>query len=72
MTRPNRHLIRIYFVAVILMGVFGFWYAGNHWQVETSALESLTLGGDSGDWVDFAAALGEEMLQLFLGFTSGQ
>ena len=74
MIRPNRHLIRIYFLAVILMGLFGFWYAGTNWQVEASALQESGLGSmdDSGDWVDFIATLGEETLQLFLGFTSSQ
>ncbi|MCC6167051.1 MAG: hypothetical protein IT329_07465 [Caldilineaceae bacterium] len=71
MTRPNRQLIRLYFIAVILMGLFGFWYAATHWQVETAALQEVNLGG-SGDWVDFIATLGEEAIQLFLGFTSGQ
>ncbi len=72
-TRPNRQLIRLYFVAVILMGLFGFWYAGNYWQVDTNTLQETTLGGmTDGDWIDFIATLGEETLQLFLGFTSGQ
>lgn len=74
MSRPNRQLIRLYFIAVIVMGLFGFWYAGNHWQIDANALQEASLGGitGDGDWIDFIATLGEETLQLFLGFTSGQ
>lgn len=74
MFRPNRRLTRLYLLAVILMGLFGFWYAGTHWQITPSTLQEVNLGGmnDSGDWVDFVATLGEETLQLFLGFTSSQ
>jgi hypothetical protein len=71
MVRNNRTLIRLSFLLVIGMGLFGGWYAGHAWQIEAGTLAQLGSSG-SGDWVDFFATLGEAALQLFLGFTSGQ
>ena len=69
MVRSKRQMLRFYFILVIAVGLFGGWYAKNSWQVDTGALSSLNVGED-GDWIDFFAALGEETIQLFLGFTS--
>jgi hypothetical protein len=71
MVRNNRHLTRLYFILVLLMGLLGGWYASRTWQVEAEALQQVNLV-QNGDWVDFFATLGEETLQLFLGFTSDQ
>ena len=71
MVRYRRQLLRLYLLLVICMGLFGGWYASQNWQLETLGVEEISLTGD-GDWIDFFATLGEETLQLFLGFTSEQ
>ena len=58
-------------VCGIACGLFGYWYAGNSWTVEAESLATVNLV-EGGDWVGFFATLGEEVIQLFLGFTSGQ
>lgn len=70
--RNNRQLLRLYLILILAAGLFGGWYAQESWQVEAAGLESLELAQDEGDWVDFFATLGEETIQLFLGFTSGE
>jgi hypothetical protein len=71
MARKNRQLIRFYFILVIIMGLFGGWYASRTWQIDPAGLEQVNLG-DQGDWIDYLATLGEESIQLFLGFTSNE
>ncbi|HXF62232.1 MAG TPA: hypothetical protein VNK95_11490, partial [Caldilineaceae bacterium] len=66
MARNNRRLTRLYFILVLLMGLFGYWYAGNSWHVEAESLAALNLV-EGGDWIGFFATLGEEVIQLFLG-----
>ena len=53
------------------MGLFGLWYATAVWipMFDTVDLSAFT---DSADWVDTAAAIGEQAVQLLLGATSGQ
>jgi len=67
--RNNKQMIRLFFALVICAGIYGCNYALDNWQVSGDSLGSLSLSEES-NWVDFAAALGEEMLQLFLGLTS--
>ncbi|MBE2236993.1 MAG: hypothetical protein IAE81_04340 [Caldilineaceae bacterium] len=67
----NRWTIRISFLAVILMGIFGFWYAVSSWLPLFDAVD-LSAFADNVDWVDAAATLGEQTVQLLLGVTSGQ
>jgi hypothetical protein len=69
MVRHKRLMLRLYFILVIAVALFGGWYANRSWQVETTAFTSFT-PQDEGDWVDFFAALGEGAIQLFLGFTT--
>ncbi len=71
MMRQNRWTIRISFLAVVGMGLFGLWYATAVWipMFDTVDLSAFT---DSADWVDTAAAIGEQAVQLLLGATSGQ
>lgn len=69
MVRSKRLMLRLYFIFVIVMALFGGWYARQFWQVETTGLTALNME-DEGDWVDFFAALGEGAIQLFLGFTT--
>jgi len=66
---PNRQLTRLFFSLVIVMGLLGGLYASRNWQPDLGALETTSLGEET-DWIDFLATLGEEAVQLFLGFTS--
>lgn len=67
--RQKRLMLRLYFILVLTLALFGGWYASRNWQVETEAISSINMS-DEGDWVDFFASLGEGALQLFLGFTA--
>jgi hypothetical protein len=69
MVRHKRLMLRLYFVLVIGLALFGGWYASNNWQIETDAISAINMQ-DEVDWVDFFAALGEGAIQLFLGFTT--
>ncbi len=69
MARNKRLMLRLYFILVITLALFGGWYANRYWQIETEAISSLNME-DEGDWVDFFATLGEGAIQLFLGFTT--
>jgi hypothetical protein len=69
MVRYKRQILRLYFILVIVVGLFGGWYASRNWRVESDSLSSLEMQDES-DWVDFFAGLGEGTIQLFLGFTT--
>jgi hypothetical protein len=69
MVRHKRLMLRLYFILVIALAIFGAWYATQSWQVETERLSTFNMESE-GDWVDFFAALGEGVIQLFLGFTT--
>jgi hypothetical protein len=69
MVRYKRQMLRLYFLLVIALALFGGWYASTYWEVETEAISSLNIQ-DEADWVDFFAGLGEGAIQLFLGFTT--
>jgi hypothetical protein len=73
MVRPNRHLPRVSFLLVILMILFGAWFGFNNLQPSfvLSDIQSGT-SNESTDWLEFAASLGEQALQLFLGLASGE
>jgi hypothetical protein len=67
----NRWMIRISFIAVIVMGLFGFWYAVSVWIPMFDAVD-LSVFTEDVDWVDIVASVGEQTVQLLLGVTSGQ
>jgi len=71
MMRQNRWAIRISFLAVLLVGLLGLWYATAIWIPMFDAVD-LSTYADNVDWVDVAATMGEQAVQLFLGATSGQ
>ncbi|HRW49613.1 MAG: hypothetical protein M9936_30860 [Caldilinea sp.] len=71
MMRQNRWTIRISFLAVLLMGLFGLWYATAIWIPMFDSVD-LSAFADNVDWVDTAATIGEQAVQLLLGATSGQ
>ncbi|GIV76405.1 hypothetical protein FKZ61_005260 [Litorilinea aerophila] len=70
MVRPHRRWLRLYLILVLGMGLLGAWYATAHWQIRPQDLD-LSAFNQNGDWIDFIAALGEEVIQLFFGVTSG-
>jgi hypothetical protein len=67
----NRWTIRISFIAVILMGLLGFWYAVSIWIPMFDAVD-LSVFTEDVDWVEIVAGVGEQAVQLLLGVTSGQ
>jgi len=68
--RRNRLIIRVSLLLVLLAGMFGGWYASHNWTPDLEAFEGRVLSEDV-DWIDLAAGIGEEAVQLFLGLTSG-
>jgi len=67
----NRWVIRASFIAVMAMGLFGFWYAVSVWMPMLDAID-LSAFAEGVDWVDTAATIGEQAVQLLLGITSEQ
>ena len=66
----SRLVTRISLILVLLMGLFGGWYASQHW-IPDSASYDVTSITEETDWIDVVAGLGEEAVQLVLGLTSG-
>lgn len=67
--RYNRHFQRIFFVLVILAGLYGWRYATTHWSFDLSLFD-ITRFTDQTDWMETVAALLEQAIQLFLALTS--
>ena len=65
----NRWEIRLSFAAVLLMGLIGFWYAVSVWMPMLDAVD-LSAFADNVDWVDTAATIGEQVVELLLGSVS--
>jgi hypothetical protein len=67
--RNSRLITRISLILVILMGLFGGWYAARNWQPDLASFDASIVTEDT-DWMDVVAGLGEEAVQLLLGLTS--
>lgn len=70
MARNNRLITRVSLIVVILMGMFGGWYASRNWNPDLTAYDTSALTEEI-DWIDVVAGIGEEAVQLLLGLTSG-
>jgi len=68
--RYNRLLQRLFFVLVILAGLYGWTYAAAHWSFDLSLFDFSALTNQT-DWMETVAALLEQAIQLFLALTSG-
>jgi len=68
MIRNSRLQTRIFFLLVLAMGLFGAWYATTRITLDLTAISTPA---NSADWVELIALIGEEVIQLFLGITSG-
>ncbi len=68
--RYNRHLQRIFFLLVILAGLYGWSYATSNWNFDLSLFD-LSQFTDQTDWMETIAGLLEQAIQLFLALTSG-
>lgn len=68
MVRNSRLQTRLFFSLVLAMGLFGAWYANTRVDLN---LTSISTPANSADWVEFFALVGQEVIQLFLGITSG-
>ncbi|MBX3053287.1 MAG: hypothetical protein KF753_17520 [Caldilineaceae bacterium] len=67
--RYNRYLQRVFFVLVILAGLYGWNYAVTHWSFDLSLFDLSALI-DQTDWMETIAALLEQAIQIFLALTS--
>lgn len=67
--RPTRWMIRISLILVIVFGLLGYWLAIQSFQFDVSAVQ-VEQPADEGAWLDILATLGEEAIQLFLGFAA--
>ena len=70
MVQNNRQMIRLFFLLVIGVGLWGGWLTRQWVQLEP--LTVLPSATDNRNWVDLLALIGEQTIQLFLGLTSGQ
>lgn len=61
--------MRISMLLVIVMGLLGYWFAISTISVDLATVE-VQQPTDEGAWMDLLAALGEEAIQLFLGFAA--
>ncbi|HMN31134.1 MAG TPA: hypothetical protein PKE45_23480 [Caldilineaceae bacterium] len=66
--RTNRHLLRLFFLVVILMALFGGWYADQRWQTMTRNLE-VEMPVET-DWISIIAAATENGIRFFQGATA--
>jgi len=69
MVQNNRQLIRLFFLLVIGVGLWGGQYTWQHFQSANFVIAPPT---DDSNWVDLLALIGEQTIQLLLGLTSGQ
>lgn len=69
MVQNNRQLIRLFFLLVIGVGIFGGWFTMQRFHLDSF---TLTSPSETQDWLDLLALIGEQAIQLFLGLTSGQ
>lgn len=67
--RYNRHFQRIFFVLVILAGIYGWNYASTYWTFDLSLFDISGLI-DETDWMEIVAGILEQAIQLFLAMTS--
>ena len=70
MVQNNRQLIRLFFLLVIGVGLFGGWFTMQRFQLDS--LTFTTSSADNRNWLDLLALIGEQTIQLLLGLTSGQ
>lgn len=70
MVQNNRQLIRLFFVLVIGVGLFGGWFTMQRFHLD--GLTFTTSSSDNRNWLDLLALIGEQTIQLLLGLTSGQ
>lgn len=71
MVRQSRLQTRISLLLVICAALFGAWFAAANFQVEPGNLTTPTLAENS-DWIDAVSAVGEQVIQFFLGWTSAR
>jgi hypothetical protein len=69
MVRRSRTQLRISLILILAAASLGAWYALTNWQIDPTSIELTGLSEDS-NWIDIAAALGEQAIQLFMGLTS--
>ena len=67
----NRWAVRISFILVLLLAVFGFWYATAVWIPRFDNVD-LSIFTDSATLTDRIADASEQTIQLLLGATSGR
>lgn len=70
MVQNNRQLIRLFFVLVIGVGLWGGWFTMQRFHLDS--LTFTTSSSDNRNWLDLLAVIGEQTIQLLLGLTSGQ
>ena len=70
MVQNNRQLIRLFFLLVIGVGLFGGWFTMQRFHLDN--LTFTPSSSDNRNWLDLLALIGEQTIQLLLGLTSGQ
>ncbi|MEM7127986.1 MAG: hypothetical protein AAF702_16750 [Chloroflexota bacterium] len=70
MGHNSRQTNRLFFLIVLVSAMFGWWYASTTWQLQPETILGSGLRPSEGDWIDFIAAIAEQMMQLFIGLAS--
>jgi hypothetical protein len=70
MNRTNRHTLRLFFLLVLLMVLIGAWWGSSLTLINPDSFQASGATSNN-DWIDLIASLGDTLIQLFLGLTSG-
>jgi hypothetical protein len=66
--RNSRQLLRIFLAAVLGMGLLGWNYAVNNWQITPDMFQIETFT-ENVDWLDLVAGLVESAIEIFQSAT---
>ncbi|MBI1294468.1 hypothetical protein GC175_05880 [bacterium] len=67
--RSGRHLLRLFLILVLSGSLFGWWYADQNWRPAAENFEMPTLNQEI-DWLNIAAGLVEDAIEIFQSATS--
>ncbi len=67
----NRFWLRTFLLATLVAGLFGYWYAWTHWQVDLAGMVDGLRSGDADYWLDLVSQVLETVIQIFFGILSG-
>lgn len=61
--------MRLFFLLVLAAASFGWWYTSSVWVIDAESIYRNSRS-DEQNWIDLAASLAEQVLQLFISLAS--